>query len=156
MGRARAGPFPDAPRDRRSTTWGEEDSCCGPVFLRATGPETRNGPIRNNPVSTSTPRARRLSLDDDGAEDRAKAAHPMILLALLDSLAITGGTVLTMVPGERPVVATVLIEDDHVVAVGPKVEIPAAARRYDASGKFVIPGLIDAFVNHDPDHDRLY
>lgn len=80
----------------------------------------------------------------------------MILIAFLQSIALTGGTVHTMAPGAKPGPATVLFEHDRIVAVGPDVEIPPNAQRVDVSGMHVIPGLIDGFVNHDPDHDRLY
>src|SRR2546427_4920438 len=80
----------------------------------------------------------------------------MILLPLLQSVALTGGTVHTMAPGETPRVATVVIENDRIAAVGPDAAIPEKAQRIDVSGMHVIPGLIDGMVNHDSDHDRLY
>jgi imidazolonepropionase-like amidohydrolase len=39
---------------------------------------------------------------------------------------------------------TVLVEDGRIVAVGEEVEIPEDAEVYDATGKVVMPGLIDA------------
>jgi imidazolonepropionase-like amidohydrolase len=58
-------------------------------------------------------------------------------------IAITNGKVMTITQGtfER---GTVLIEDGRIVAVGEHVEIPAGAEVYDATGKVVVPGLIDA------------
>jgi imidazolonepropionase-like amidohydrolase len=58
-------------------------------------------------------------------------------------IAITNGKVMTITQGtfER---GTVLIEDGRIVAVGAQVEIPAGAEVYDATGKTVVPGLIDA------------
>jgi imidazolonepropionase-like amidohydrolase len=58
-------------------------------------------------------------------------------------IAITNGKVMTITQGtfER---GTVLIEDGRIVAVGAQVEIPAGAEVYDATGKVVVPGLIDA------------
>ncbi len=72
------------------------------------------------------------------------------------AIALTGGTVHTMVPGEAPRIATVLVLGDRIRAVDPHAEIPADALRIDLSGKHLIPGLIDGMVNHDADHDRLY
>src|SRR5688572_16605409 len=85
----------------------------------------------------------------------------LITAALLFGLssqvtAYTGATVHTFVPDAEPVVATIVVDVDRIVAIGPDVEIPADARRVDLSGFHVVPGLIDGFVNHDPDHDRLY
>jgi imidazolonepropionase-like amidohydrolase len=40
--------------------------------------------------------------------------------------------------------ATLVIRDGHVEAVGTKVKVPAGAERIDASGKTIIPGLINA------------
>jgi len=40
--------------------------------------------------------------------------------------------------------ATVLIKDGVIVAVGARVNIPADARRIDATGKVVTPGLINS------------
>lgn len=79
-----------------------------------------------------------------------------LFFALFDTIAITGGMVNTMEPGAKPAVMTILIENDRIVAVAPDVEIPPTAKRVDAKGQFVIPGLIDGYVNLDPDHDRLY
>jgi imidazolonepropionase-like amidohydrolase len=63
--------------------------------------------------------------------------------ASAQSVAITGGTVVTMTgaPIER---GTVVIENGRIVAVGAGVTVPAGARVIDATGKFVYPGLIDA------------
>ncbi|HEV8113187.1 MAG TPA: amidohydrolase family protein [Planctomycetota bacterium] len=71
-------------------------------------------------------------------------------------VALVGATVHTMVGTDAPAVATILVQGDRILAVGPSVAIPADAVRIDVSGKHVIPGLIDAMVNHDADHDRLY
>ena len=58
-------------------------------------------------------------------------------------IAITNGKVMTITQGtlER---GTVLVEDGRIVAVGEEVEIPEDAEVYDATGKVVMPGLIDA------------
>jgi len=57
-------------------------------------------------------------------------------------LAIVGGTVLT--PAEELKGATVLIDGKRIAAVGTDVEVPGGAEVIDATGKYVIPGLIDA------------
>jgi imidazolonepropionase-like amidohydrolase len=59
-------------------------------------------------------------------------------------IAITDATVHTL--GEQGVIedATVLIRDGRIEAVGRDVDIPRQARRIDAMGRNVTPGIIDA------------
>jgi imidazolonepropionase-like amidohydrolase len=58
-------------------------------------------------------------------------------------IAITNGKVLTITQGVfNP--GTVLVEGGKIVAVGESVEIPDDAEIFDATGKVVMPGLIDA------------
>ncbi len=58
-------------------------------------------------------------------------------------LAIANGKVMTISHGTfEP--GTVLVEGGRIVAVGPDGAIPAGAEVYDATGKVVTPGLIDA------------
>ncbi len=70
-------------------------------------------------------------------------ALPGFAGAQQDDYAITGGTVVT-VSGATIPNATVLVQDGVITAVGGNVTIPAGVERFDASGKFVYPGLIDA------------
>ena len=63
--------------------------------------------------------------------------------AVAQTIAITGGTVYP-VSGPRLEGATVLIRDGKIVAVGKDVRVPEGARRIDAAGKVVTPGLMDA------------
>ncbi len=58
-------------------------------------------------------------------------------------IAIKNGKVLTITQGVFDP-GTVLIEGGRIVAVGEHVEIPEDAEIYDASEKWVLPGLIDA------------
>lgn len=65
------------------------------------------------------------------------------------SIAIVGGTVIDG-NGGRPIDnATVLVRGDRIVAIGPaaSVEVPADAKRYDAVGKFILPGFIDLHMH---------
>jgi len=68
---------------------------------------------------------------------------PALSEAQEDDYAITGGTVVTVsgatIPG-----ATVLIQDGIITGVGTAITVPAGVERFDATGKFVYPGLIDA------------
>ena len=82
----------------------------------------------------------RLSISWAAAAALAIAA-PAVVEA--QSIAIIGGTVH---PVGAPVIenGTVLIRDGRIVAVGTDVQVPADARRIDARGKVVTPGLIHA------------
>ena len=66
----------------------------------------------------------------------------MIALLLAQTIAITGGTVYP-VSGPKLANATVLVRDGRVAAVGTNVAVPADAKRIDATGKWITPGLID-------------
>lgn len=63
-----------------------------------------------------------------------------------EPVAITGGTVYTLGPAGKIENGTVLIEDGKVRAVGRDVTVPAGARRIDATGKVVTPGLMDSLT----------
>ena len=67
-------------------------------------------------------------------------------LSLGDTLAIVGGTIIDGT-GRAPTVGTVSIKDGRITAVGPDVKAPAGAKKVDAHGKYVIPGLMDANVH---------
>jgi len=58
-------------------------------------------------------------------------------------IAITNGKVMTITQGTLAR-GTVLVEGGRIVAVGEEVETPEDAQVYDATGKVVMPGLIDA------------
>lgn len=59
------------------------------------------------------------------------------------TIAITGGTV-HPVSAQKIENGTVLIRDGRIVAIGADVQVPSDARRIDARGKIVTPGLIHA------------
>lgn len=61
-------------------------------------------------------------------------------------LAICGGEVWTMA-GNRYRSGTVLIEAGKVLAVGENLAVPESATVIDATGKFVLPGFIDAHTH---------
>ncbi len=70
-------------------------------------------------------------------------ALPTLAGAQQDDYAITGGTVVT-VSGATIPNGTVLVQDGIITGVGTNVAIPDGVARFDATGKFVYPGLIDA------------
>ena len=65
------------------------------------------------------------------------------LVAQQRAVAIRGGTVLPIAGPAIPN-GTVVLRGGKIVAVGANVQIPAGAEIVDASGKFVMPGVIDA------------
>lgn len=68
-----------------------------------------------------------------------QTSTPVALWA--QTIAITGGTVYP-VSGPKIERGTVVIQYGRITAVGANVSIPAGARRIDATGKWVTPGLI--------------
>ncbi|HEY4625906.1 MAG TPA: amidohydrolase, partial [Blastococcus sp.] len=55
-----------------------------------------------------------------------------------------GGTVLTMDGGSTVLPdADVLVVDDRIAGVGPRLEVPEGTQEIDASGGIVMPGMID-------------
>lgn len=60
-----------------------------------------------------------------------------------DVVAITGGTVYP-VSGPRIENATIVLTNGVISAMGQGVAVPAGARRVDASGKWITPGLVAA------------
>jgi imidazolonepropionase-like amidohydrolase len=67
------------------------------------------------------------------------------LPAVAQTIAITNGTVHPVNSAPIPN-ATVLIRDGVIVAVGARVNVPPGARRIDATGKVVTPGLINSLT----------
>jgi imidazolonepropionase-like amidohydrolase len=78
----------------------------------------------------------------------AVAAEPVI--------AIVGADVLPMTRAARLADQTVLVSGDRILAVGPRaqVPIPAGARRIDARGMTLMPGLVDMHVHLSPQPGR--
>jgi imidazolonepropionase-like amidohydrolase len=66
------------------------------------------------------------------------------LPAFAETVAIVGGKVVTAGPAGTIENGTVVIQDGKIRAVGANVSVPAGARRIDASGKVVTPGLMDS------------
>jgi imidazolonepropionase-like amidohydrolase len=68
-------------------------------------------------------------------------------------LAIVGATVLPMDDARVLRGHTVVMRGDRIVAVAPdgRADIPAGARRIDARGRWLVPGLVDMHVHLDGD-----
>ena len=76
----------------------------------------------------------------------AAAALLLAAPAAAQTIAIEGGTVY---PVSGPPIrgGTVLIQNGRITAVGAGVAVPAGARRIDARGKWVTPGLFESSTN---------
>jgi dihydropyrimidinase len=72
---------------------------------------------------------------------------------------VNGARVDTIVRGGQVVTASdlfeaaVAISQDRIVAIGPEALLPPADRVIDASGKYVLPGLIDCHLHVGPEYD---
>lgn len=64
-------------------------------------------------------------------------------------LALVGATAITMNGNEIIRNATIVVDRNRIVAIGPsgRVTIPADARRVDVRGKYVMPGFVDAHAH---------
>ncbi|MDP6384771.1 MAG: hypothetical protein QGI93_01110, partial [Planctomycetota bacterium] len=92
----------------------------------------------------------------------AQQAQTELEVPVPGPIALVGAQVYRMVGDLEHAPATVLVRGGRIEAVipaGPEDEpqkLPGDARIIDLSGLFVVPGLIDGAVSHDPDHDSLY
>lgn len=73
----------------------------------------------------------------------------LVLNASASVTAIVGGTVVNIDGGDALADAVILIDGEHISAIGERgeVEIPADAKVIDASGKWLIPGLMNMHVH---------
>src|SRR6185436_13957808 len=78
------------------------------------------------------------------AQTLALALALVATVAAAETVAITGGRVVTLGPAGTIEGGTVLIQDGRIAAVGRDVPIPTDARRIDAAGKVVTPGFMDS------------
>jgi len=76
------------------------------------------------------------------------AAHPVTKNEVL----IKNGTILTITHGTIPN-GSIYIKDGKIAAVGQTVEAPPTAKVIDATGKFVMPGIIDSHSHLALDND---
>jgi imidazolonepropionase-like amidohydrolase len=73
-----------------------------------------------------------------------------------DLRAITGATVIDVRTGSRQPNTTVLVDGDRIVSVGTQA-VPESAQVIDASGTWLLPGLVDMHAHTTGDHkDKLH
>ena len=80
------------------------------------------------------------------------ARQPAATAPLHNEVLIKGGTLLTVTHG-RIENGSIYIKDGKIVAIGQNVSAPATATVIDATGKFVMPGIIDAHSHMALDGD---
>ena len=100
--------------------------------------------LRDSPADQPAAAAQGNAGAAPGAPPRATAEPAPA--ASTEIVAITGATVHTMGPAGTLHGATVLIAGGRIQAVGAGVAVPAGARRIDAAGKVVTPGLLDSLT----------
>lgn len=76
----------------------------------------------------------------------AALAAFLAIPALSETIAITGARIHTMAAQGTIASGTIVLRDGRIEAVGPAVSIPAGARRIDARGAIVTPGLFNSFT----------
>ncbi len=138
----------------RTLTW-----TLGPVFHRVslataiTFAEERARKAREKEAETPKPPAQKEEPKKDEprvpASEQIRIALTMPRPAPVGSVALVGARVITMKGDEVLPSADIVITANRIVAVGPsgQVQIPADARRLDAAGKTVAPGLIDTHAH---------
>ena len=70
-----------------------------------------------------------------------------------NAFALTGATVITQ-PGEVVENATILIDEQHIIAVGSDIQIPAGFKRLSCDGKYIYAGFIDAWSEQAVDYPK--
>jgi imidazolonepropionase-like amidohydrolase len=75
------------------------------------------------------------------------------LPALAETLVVKNFTLIDGRGGAAEPNSAMLIEDGHIVWVGPSAQAPANADAVDLTGKYVIPGLIDTHIHMGNVHD---
>jgi Tol biopolymer transport system component/imidazolonepropionase-like amidohydrolase len=138
----------------RTVTW-----TLGPVFHRVslatavTFAEERARKAREKEAETpKVPASKEDPKKDEPrvpASEQIRIALTMPRPAPVGSVALVGARVITMKGDEVLPSADILITANRIVAVGPsgQVQIPADARRLDAAGKTVAPGMIDTHAH---------
>jgi len=74
----------------------------------------------------------------------ATLALAAVLPARAETVAIVGAKLVTLGPAGTIENGTVVVENGRIRAVGRGIAVPAGARRIDAGGKVVTPGLFDS------------
>lgn len=76
-----------------------------------------------------------------------------------DTVYLTGATVISMVPGQQPYKATVLVKGGRIAMIARHPNLTAQDRVVNISGRYLLPGFIDmhahvTFLRHPSDHEQ--
>jgi imidazolonepropionase-like amidohydrolase len=112
----------------------------------AAGQQPRNAPqpspAARNVVSADTA-ASGSELKRDAAAEAATPKEPgPVATPIHNDVVIRGGTILTVTHGKIEN-GSIYIHDGKIAAIGKTVQAPASATVIDASGKWVMPGIVD-------------
>lgn len=69
-------------------------------------------------------------------------------------IALTGARIVSMADEDGGIIenGTIVVDGNRIIAIGANVDIPAAAKQVDVSGKTITPGFVDAHA-HGPQGD---
>src|SRR5262249_42739290 len=101
------------------------------------------------PQALELPRAKAAAALRRAGPTRHREGAPPMSASGVD-IVVRGGKVVT---STDVVEAAVAIRGDKIVAIGPDSLLPKADREIDASGKLVLPGLIDCHLHVGPEYD---
>lgn len=92
------------------------------------------------------------------ANERSASLARSLIHKVLEPIAITNANLFDSATGQSVPGSTVVIEGNHIRAVGKDgaVKIPAQARKVDAGGKALLPGLWDMHVHVSPNDGLLH
>lgn len=91
---------------------------------------------------------RQLAKDEKGPEPRrTRIGFEFETARPKGTVALTNARIITMRGDEVIERGSIVIEENRIKAVGPRVEIPAGAERFDMRGKTVMPGIIDVHAH---------
>jgi imidazolonepropionase-like amidohydrolase len=114
-------------------------------------------PSHSSPAASSL--VSRESIDSEGGSGRdadAAAATPVQLASDIpqaqNDVVIRGGTILTVTHGKIEN-GSIYIHNGKIAAIGKTIDAPATATVIDASGKWVMPGIIDSHSHIALDDD---
>src|SRR5690348_8114182 len=109
-------------------------------------------PASQNPASPekSTPGAESPAQKGDNATPNEKPAQQLPVFH--NDVVIRGGTILTVTHGKIEN-GSIYIHNGKIAALGQTVNAPAGATVIDATGKFVMPGIIDSHSHIALDDD---
>ena len=136
-------------RDAAVIVLGAEQFC-----LRAAAPDTQQpSPASQNPASPeqATPgtESKANAVTDNATPNKKPAPEAP---AIHNDVVIKGGTILTVTHGKIEN-GSIYIHNGKIAAVGQSVNAPAGATVIDATGKFVMPGIIDSHSHIALDDD---